>query len=399
MQDLHELAKAGHLKEIEFIDTQVNFGVRCAGEWQRYIDKLGAQKAALGELWEQRSKILLDDPKPPPSVGQAQGNGSAGLPGKDAAGDGGGGGDYDPVPDPADTWAQKQPEECTNGLINKRRFSADPKHVIMPRNYAKAADIEDEAKQREALAHIVEEARTDWTKGSNRKDSPEMAAASLFWCLLYGVKKTKELPTGRPVSIIPYLKKYKFNNPEPSIRLRVLSKMSAITGVLFLGVRGKRRLKGEFVPCGAASLNCKSTMVILDPDLKKWDADDIVDALMAMHCRVANNPLTILENLNASELPRQFAAHHLLYGADPRIDGDKSDRVEDFDFDKGQHGNAKDESQWSRWRASRGIEFVKVADFWWNDKGFSAHIPVRFLTQRQERRQAKKLGRGRDRAA
>jgi len=30
-----------------------------------------------------------------------------------------------------------------------------------------------------------------------------------------------------------------------------------------------------------------------------------------------------------------------------------------------------------------------VADCWWNDKGFSAHVPVRFLTQRRERREAK----------
>lgn len=378
MNSIHELAKECHGREIAFIDEQIDYGIQRAGEWQRHIDKLTEQKAALIELWERRSKILLDDPKPPPSVAQgAAGSGVGAAPAQPTPGA--------EAPNPEEDWAQHQPEEYTEKMVTRKRHSLDPNHVVTARNYDRPFDIEDERKQRLALNHIVAEAKTDWPKGRNRKDSPEIAAASLYWCLIHGVK-TKELPTGRPVSIIPYLKKYKYNNSEPSIRLRVFSKMPSITGIIFLGVRGPHRLKGEFVPEPGERLNCNSTMVTLDPDLKNWDADDIVDALMAMHRRVASSPLTVLENLNTSELDRQFAAHYRLYGANPNVEGDKSDR---FDEMVDGHGTAEDESEWSRWRAATGREFVKVADYWWNENGFSAHVPVRFLTQRRERREAR----------
>ena len=357
-----------------FIDEQIEYGIERAGAWQRHIDKLAEQKAALVELWEQRSKILLDDPKPPPGAGP-----TAGAKPQEKT--------ESEEPPSEDDWAQHQPEELSANLSKQVRahHSLDPLHVRMPRNYDRPVNIEDERKQRTALEHVAQEARKDWPKGTHRKDSPEIAAASLYWCLLHGVKNG-ELPTGRPVSLIPYLKKYKFNNCEASIRLRVWSKLSLISGILWLGVRGPDKSEDEFIPAGGMKTNCNSTMVILDPDMANWEADDIVDALMAMHRRVANNPLTVLENLNASELPRQFAAHYLLRGADPFTPEDKSDRFVDM---VDGHGTAKNESDWSRWRAATGLEFVKVADFWWNDKGFSAHVPVRFLTQRRERREAK----------
>jgi ribosomal protein S7 len=374
-KSIYELAVEGHHKEIAFIDEQIEYGIERAGEWQRHIDKLTEQKAALIELWEQRSRILLDDPKPPPGTASTTG-------GKKAAPE-----KTEPEEPSEDDWAKHQPEQLNADLTKQARahHSLDPFHVRTARNYDRPVNIEDEKKQRIALEHVVQEALTDWTKGTHRKDSPEIAAASLYWCLIHGVKN-KELPTGRPVSLIPYLKKHKFNNCEASIRLRVWSKLSLISGILWLGVRGPDKSEDEFIPAGGMKTNCNSTMVILDPDLKNWEADDIVDALMVMHRRVANNPLTVLENLNASELPRQFAAHYRLRGADPQVDRDKSDRF--VNMEDG-HGKANNESEWSRWRAATGLEFVKVADFWWNDKGFSAHVPVRFLTQRRERREAK----------